>query len=104
MPTESTLMIMECIRAIPPGSVASYGSIAAMSGNPSGASGAQQVARILHSMSRKHNLPWWRVVKKDGSIALSEEAGLDLQRQLLEAEGVAFIEGGRVDMEEFGFY
>jgi len=55
-------------------------------------------------MSRKHNLPWWRVVKKDGSIALSEEGGMDLQRKLLEAEGVAFIEGGRVDMDEFGFY
>ncbi|MFZ3109631.1 MAG: MGMT family protein [Rectinemataceae bacterium] len=104
MPKESTMMIVECIRSIPPGRVASYGSIAEMSGNPSGASGARQVARILHSMSRTHNLPWWRVVKKDGSIALNEEGGLDLQRQLLEEEGVAFMEGGRVDMEEFGFY
>ncbi|HCO48790.1 MAG TPA: DNA methyltransferase [Spirochaetaceae bacterium] len=104
MSTPSTMAVVDCVRAIPPGRVASYGSIAAMSGNPSGASGARQVARILHSMSRTHNLPWWRVVKKDGSIALSEEGGLDLQRQLLEEEGVAFMEGGRVDMEEFGFY
>lgn len=98
------MMIMECIRSIPPGRVASYGAIAAMSGNPSGASGARQVARILHSMSRKHDLPWWRVVKKDGSIALVDEGGIALQRQLLEAEGVSFMEGGRVDMEKCGAF
>jgi len=103
MPTESTMMIVECIRAVPPGSVASYGGIAEMSGTPAGAAGARQVARILHSMSRNYDLPWWRIVKKDGSIALGDAEGQDLQRQLLESEGIEFGERGRIDMARFGF-
>jgi methylated-DNA-protein-cysteine methyltransferase-like protein len=96
------MMIVEFIRSIPPGRVASYGAIAEMSGSPTGAAGARQVARILHSMSRKYGLPWWRVVKKDGSIALGEGEGKDLQRQLLEAEGVEFTASGKIDMRRYG--
>lgn len=96
------MMIVEFIRSIPPGHVASYGSVAELSGNPAGAAGARQVARILHSMSRTHNLPWWRVVRKDGSIALGDSEGQDLQRQLLESEGVVFLDDGRVDMKRHG--
>jgi methylated-DNA-protein-cysteine methyltransferase-like protein len=101
MPTESTMMIVEFIRSIPPGRVASYGAIAELSGSPGGALGARQVARILHSMSRSQGLPWWRVVKKDGSIALRDEDGRCLQRELLEAEGVDLDESGRVEMARF---
>lgn len=103
MPQASTMAVIDCIRAIPPGRVASYGAIAEASGNPRGAGGARQVARILHSMSRAHNLPWWRVVKKDGALALKKE-GSELQRQLLEAEGVAFDEDERLDIEKYRFF
>jgi len=102
MPTESTLMIVEFIRSIPPGRVASYGAVAELSGSPAGAAGARQVARILHSMSRTYSLPWWRVVRKDGSIALGDEEGRSLQSQLLESEGVEFASPGRVDMGTCG--
>jgi methylated-DNA-protein-cysteine methyltransferase-like protein len=101
MPTESTMMIVECIRSIPPGQVASYGAIAEMSGSPAGAAGARQVARILHSMSRSYNLPWWRIIRQDGSIALGNEDGRDLQSQLLASEGVEFVAPGRIDMNRY---
>jgi methylated-DNA-protein-cysteine methyltransferase-like protein len=40
-------------------------------------------------------LPWWRVVRADGSLAAGDE-----QRQRLWAEGIPFRPGGRrVDME-----
>lgn len=84
------MLILETIRSIPAGRVASYGQVAIMAGYPSGAAGARQVARILSSMSRKHDLPWWRVVKKGGYIALPEGEGRELQRRLLEAEGLEF--------------
>jgi alkylated DNA nucleotide flippase Atl1 len=38
-------------------------------------------------------LPWWRVVRADGSLAVGEE-----QRQRLWAEGVPF-KGNKVDLE-----
>jgi methylated-DNA-protein-cysteine methyltransferase related protein len=102
MPTESTMMIVELLRSIPSGKVVSYGGIAEMAGLPGGAGAARQVVRILSSMSRKYDLPWWRVVKKDGRIALGEGEGRELQRSLLEAEGIEFEEPARVDMRRFG--
>ncbi|MEW6549381.1 MAG: MGMT family protein [Spirochaetota bacterium] len=102
MPSESTMAIVELLRALPPGRVISYGAAAEMSGVLPGARGARQVARILSSMSRSYGIPWWRVVRKDGRIALPEGEGRLLQRQLLESEGVEFLEPDRVDMKRFG--
>lgn len=96
------MMILEVLRCLPFGKVASYGGIAEMAGLPEGAAGARQVVRILSSMSRKYDLPWWRVVKKDGRIALGEGEGRDLQLSLLKAEGVEFAEPVRVDMKRSG--
>jgi len=100
MPTETTLMIVEVIRSIPVGRVLSYGQVALMAGCPRAGADARRVARVLHSMSKTHKLPWWRVVKKDGSIGLREGEGL--QRELLAAEGVEFLPSGAVNMDLHG--
>ena len=92
MATMLTLRILEAIRAVPCGKVASYGQIALAAGHPRGAGGARDVVRILASMSEKQNLPWWRIVRKDGSIALSPGSGAELQRALLAQENVPFTE------------
>lgn len=83
--TETTRRIVEAIRAVKPGTTASYGEIARRAGLPNG---ARQVARALHSLSMQENLPWHRIVRKDGNIALPPERGGDLQIALLRAEGV----------------
>jgi methylated-DNA-protein-cysteine methyltransferase-like protein len=90
MATALTLRILDAIRAVPYGKVASYGQIALVAGHPRGAGGARDVVRILASMSEKQNLPWWRIVRKDGSIALSPGSGAELQRALLAQEKVEF--------------
>jgi methylated-DNA-protein-cysteine methyltransferase-like protein len=97
--TESTLRIVEAIKAIPAGSVSSYGNIARRAGLPNG---ARQTVRVLHSLSEKFDLPWYRVLRSDGSIALDGE-GRELQIQLLRSEGVEVSPDGRVDMNRFGF-
>jgi methylated-DNA-protein-cysteine methyltransferase-like protein len=102
MPKESTIMVIECIRSIPAGRVATYGGVAEMSGAYGQATGARQVVRILSAMSRKYDLPWWRIVRKDGRIALTDIDGKNLQRSLLEQEGVGFLEPYRVDLSKFG--
>jgi methylated-DNA-protein-cysteine methyltransferase-like protein len=53
-------------------------------------------------LSRKEKLPWHRVVRADGAIALAPGNGLELQAALLRAEGVEVSKGGRVDMEKYG--
>lgn len=96
-----TQAIIEAIRAIPSGKVASYARIAAEAGIPRG---ARQVARVLHSCSERHHLPWWRVLRSSGEIALPPEAGGSLQKELLESEGVTFSSKWTVDLERWGNY
>jgi methylated-DNA-protein-cysteine methyltransferase-like protein len=96
-----TNSVLEVIRSIPAGTVSTYGAIAIEAGMPGGPAGARQVSRILASMSKAHALPWWRVVRKDGSIAMPEGNGLELQRSLLESEGVEFGLDGRIDLGRY---
>jgi methylated-DNA-protein-cysteine methyltransferase-like protein len=89
--------IFDVVRAIPSGQVMSYG----------------QVARELNGSARMigwamsdapEDVPWHRVVGSDGSLRIarrSPELGQE-QRAKLEAEGVAFLGNGCVDMVKFG--
>ncbi|MBU0927339.1 MAG: MGMT family protein [Spirochaetes bacterium] len=94
----------ETIRAIllrvPRGRATSYGTVAAMAGLPNG---ARTVARILHSCSAADGLPWWRVVRADGGIALGRGAGFEEQRAALAEEGVEVGADGRVDLRTYGW-
>jgi len=100
MASDETKRIIALIKSIPRGKVSSYGLVAALSGNPRG---ARLVVRVLHASSEKECLPWQRLVRKDGSIALPPGEGFELQRNLLEAEGVEVSADGRVDIARFGW-
>ena len=96
---EFTKRVIEVIRDIPPGTVMSYGQVAASAGSPRA---ARQVVRILHSMSGKYGLPWHRVINAKGEIALQEPMHRDLQISMLEEEGVEVSRGGKVDLTRYG--
>jgi len=95
--TDSTKKIIEQILAVPKGKVSSYRDIAFKAGIPNG---ARQTVRVLHSMSEKFNLPWFRIIRSDGSIALEGEGRL-IQEKLLRKEGVEVSANGRVDAKFF---
>jgi methylated-DNA-protein-cysteine methyltransferase related protein len=82
--------IIRCIRALPRGTVSSYGAVAAAAGWPGA---ARQVVRVLNQVP---GLPWHRVVGAGGSIKLPGENGAE-QKFRLRMEGVTF-RGARVDM------
>jgi methylated-DNA-protein-cysteine methyltransferase-like protein len=90
--TDNTRLIIEQIRAVPKGKVSSYRDIAARAGLPNG---ARQTVRVLHSMSEKYELPWYRIIRSDGGIALEGE-GKALQINLLRREGVKVSDVGKV--------
>ena len=98
--TEGTLRIVEAIKAIPKGKVSSYRDVALAAGMPNG---ARQTVRVLHSLSEKFNLPWHRVIRSTGSIALREGEGRELQMSLLRKEGVDVTPDGHVDMKRFAY-
>ncbi|HEY0334498.1 MAG TPA: MGMT family protein [Stenotrophomonas sp.] len=84
--------IVQAIRAIPRGQVAGYGEVAARAGLPGR---ARLVARVLAG-NEDPGLPWHRVLRSDGRIALPEGSrGWREQSQRLRAEGVA-VQQGRV--------
>ena len=92
-----TERVVHIIRSIPRGRVASYGEIAALAGFPAA---SRQVVRLLHSLSAKEGLPWHRVINSRGTISLLGQE-YDLQRSLLEHEGVEFGLRDRIDLERF---
>lgn len=84
--------ILEVIRQIPRGQVMGYGEVAFKAGLPGR---ARLIARLL-GMNDDPALPWHRVLRSDGRIAMPEgSAGWREQSQRLRAEGVA-VEKGRV--------
>lgn len=93
-----TAQVIHIISSIPEGKVMTYGQIAKEAGSPRA---ARQVVRILHSMSRKYQLPWHRVVNSKGEIALQDDEGASLQRLLLESEGVYIQMEGRIDLGQY---
>ena len=96
--SDTTLRIIKAIRAVPKGKVSCYRDIALAAGLPNG---ARQVVWVLYSMSEKHRLPWHRIIRADGTIALKEGEGGELQARLLRSEGVTVSTTGRVDMKAF---
>jgi alkylated DNA nucleotide flippase Atl1 len=86
-PEERRARILEEIRAIPVGFVRTYGDVSPRAPRLAG--------RVLASVDAP-DIPWWRVVRADGSLAAGEQ-----QRDRLEAEGVPFRPGAtpRVDLK-----
>ena len=97
--TKTTERIIRAIRAVPKGKVSCYRDVALAAGMPNG---ARQAARVLHSMSEKHSLPWHRIIRADGSIALASGQGRELQIKLLRSEGVSVSKNGIVDIARYG--
>ena len=97
--TRETGSIIKAILSVPRGKVSCYRDIALAAGLPNG---ARQVARVLHSMSEKHGLPWHRIIRADGFIALESGQGRELQMGLLRAEGVTVSEAGWIDLGRYG--
>jgi methylated-DNA-protein-cysteine methyltransferase related protein len=96
-----TERVYAMVGRIPRGKAASYGGVAAILGSPRAARG---VGTALSALPPDTDVPWWRVVNRNGEISIKGEPGMAaLQRKLLEREGVRFDARGRLDWERFGW-
>ena len=92
-------LIWSVVRKVPRGRVATYGQIAEVAGLEGH---ARQVGYALHNLPAKSSVPWHRVVNAKGEIsARSGGDSHELQRLLLEAEGVEFDAKGRMDLKRY---
>ena len=89
------------VRSIPEGRVLSYGAVAALLGRPRSARG---VGTALSGLPEGHDVPWWRVVNRNGEITSPRIHHIAvLQKKLLEGEGVKFSASGRIDLRDFAW-
>jgi methylated-DNA-protein-cysteine methyltransferase-like protein len=94
-------LIWSTVRRIPRGKVATYGQVATLSGLDGH---ARQVGYALHNLPERSDVPWHRVINHRGEISpRSAGDSHELQRMLLEAEGVELDVRGRVDLRRFGW-
>ncbi len=94
--------VYRATRLIPSGRVTTYGTIAAMLGRPMA---SRAVGYALRALPEGSEVPWHRVINAQGRISLKARHPheTDLQRDLLEAEGVVFDADDRVDLRRFGW-
>ena len=89
------------VRMIPFGRVAAYGQVARLAGLPGH---ARQVGYALHALKSGSGVPWHRVINAQGMISLGRRmGGAQIQRQILEEEGVEFDHRGRISLKEYGW-
>lgn len=83
------------VSRIPKGRVMTYGQLAALAGHP-------QAARIVGGIAHygDPDLPWQRVVNKQGRLAAGYPGGRIAHKQHLEAEGIKVSEDFYLNIEE----
>ncbi len=98
--------VWEIVRQVPPGKVVTYGQIAGFIPPPGtmtlhdyDAFGARWVGSAMANCP--DDVPWQRVINAQGKISLNREKGREMQRQLLEEEGVVFNDRGKIDLKRF---
>jgi len=95
------LRIVAAVRRVPKGRVTTYGAIAELAGLEGH---ARQVGYAMHDLPSGSDVPWHRVVNARGEISpRSRGDSHELQRMLLEAEGVEFDLKGTIDLKRFGW-
>ncbi len=93
--------IYDVVKRIPKGKVATYGYVALRAGNPRW---ARVVGYALHNNPSPGIIPCHRVVNREGKVAEGFVfGGGNVQRELLEQEGVVFRKDGTVDLGKYGW-
>jgi len=92
-PEEYAEAVLDCVERVPRGRVTTYGAIAEHLGPRFGGGGPRQVGAVLASHGGP--VPWWRVVRADGSLPPSHH---DEARERYLEEGTAVRPSGNVDI------
>lgn len=91
--------VYDVLALIPRGKVTTYGAIARKIGAPRS---SRAVGYALHVNPKPVEYPCHRVVNREGRLAPAFAfGGIDVQRQLLENEGVKVNDDNTVDLEAY---
>jgi methylated-DNA-protein-cysteine methyltransferase-like protein len=91
------------VKKIPKGRVATYGQIANILGSPRA---ARAVGYALNALQKNdlQAVPWQRVINAKGEISFKGDTiRANLQRKLLEQEGIVFNVVAQIDLSRYGW-
>lgn len=92
--------VLQIVNKIPYGKISTYGTIAHLAGLPRG---ARLVGGVLHF--NIDDSPWHRVVNRHGFISTKcLDHPKNLQKALLEAEGIEVSSDFMINLERYGWY
>jgi methylated-DNA-protein-cysteine methyltransferase related protein len=94
--------VLIVVKAIPKGKVVTYGQIALLIGSPRA---ARQVGMVLRGLKEKDgDVPWQRVINSQGGISTYKVGHGELQKALLESEGIKVSQGRTVDLKKYQWW
>lgn len=92
--------IYEVVKSVPKGKVITYGKVAELAGFPGQ---ARMVGYALHCVPEHLEVPWHRVINAKGEISqLPDPDSTNIQRELLESEGIFFNLKNQIDFKKYG--
>jgi alkylated DNA nucleotide flippase Atl1 len=86
-------LVLTCVEQVPRGRVTTYGAIAEIVGAVAAGGGPRLVGSVMASHGGP--VPWWRVVRADGSLPTSHD--VEARAHYLE-EGTPLRPSGNVDL------
>ncbi len=88
------------VRQIPPGNVMTYGQLATVLGE---GYTPRTIGYVMHGAGE--GVPWQRVINSQGKCSTGRMTiPMNLQQELLEAEGVEFNAAGKCDLGKFQWF
>ena len=99
--------VIQIVKSIPYGKVTNYGTVAVLAGVPRG---ARLVGGVLHFNiedlpAGRQGAPWHRVINRHGFISTKcLEHPKQLQKALLEQEGIEVSKDFMVDLKKYGWF
>ena len=95
--------VLGLVQQIPYGKVSTYGALALMAGYPKR---ARQVGHLLRRVGEEtaQDIAWYRVINSSGRLSTYKVGTGDLQRVLLESEGIIFSKTGRLELKRLWWW
>jgi methylated-DNA-protein-cysteine methyltransferase-like protein len=91
--------IYNVVKQIPIGKVSTYGQVATLAGYHGQ---ARQVGYALNALTDDLDIPWQRVINSKGQISKRANPIFEeIQKEILESEGIQFDLNGRVDLARY---